>query len=87
MLSEQIFDLRFPDHTVFGRGAVAQTGETARDLGTHKAFVVTDPGVAASRIAYTVRSALGGARFAVARSSTPSRRTLLSAISRPGARS
>jgi len=43
---------------IFGRGAVAQVGESAQRLGARKVFVVSDPGVAAAGCLDKVLSAL-----------------------------
>lgn len=50
MLSVRGLDLDFSGRTVFGAGAVSRSGEIASGLGAERAFLVTDPGVAANGI-------------------------------------
>ncbi|OGS70126.1 MAG: alcohol dehydrogenase [Firmicutes bacterium RBG_13_65_8] len=50
---------------IFGRGAVAQVGESARRLGARRVFVVSDPGVAGSGGLEKVLAALSVAGLAV----------------------
>lgn len=57
-LASQALDLVLRDHVRFGRGAVAAAPSLVRTTGARRAFIVTDPGVAASGVAAIVRAAL-----------------------------
>ncbi|MFL5779219.1 MAG: iron-containing alcohol dehydrogenase family protein [Chloroflexota bacterium] len=63
-LADRTFELVLRDRTVFGVGAVDQLGRLVVATGGSRAFVVTDPGVAASGVADQVRTVLEAAGLA-----------------------
>ena len=58
MLASRTLDLVLRDHVRFGSGAVSAAPSLVRAAGADRAFIVTDPGVAASGVAATVRAVL-----------------------------
>lgn len=65
MLGRQRLDLSGPGRAIFGRGSAAEVGELVRELGAARAFVVTDPGVAASGVVDVVQDSLRGSGLVV----------------------
>ena len=58
MLSARELDLGFSGRTIFGARSVSRAGEIAAGLGAARAFLITDPGVAANGISGLVVDAL-----------------------------
>ena len=65
MLRERHLEFHPPGLVVFGNGEAARTGELVRNLGASTAFVVCDPGIAASGVLDTVRESLDAGGLAV----------------------
>lgn len=66
VLNERQLDIRYAGRTVFGAGAVDRVGEVVGEIGVRGAFIVTDPGVAASGAVDAVRASLEAAGLTVA---------------------
>ena len=65
MLNERHLEMQPLGLVVFGKDEATRTGRLVRDLGASKAFVVCDPGIAASGILDTVRESLEAEGLAV----------------------
>lgn len=64
-LADQTINIQPLGEVVFGRGAAARTGTLVRGLGVSGAFLVCDPGIAASGALDVVRDSLEAANLAV----------------------
>lgn len=65
MLGERYLEMHSPGLFVFGKGEANRIGRRVRELGARTAFVVCDPGIAASNILDTVRESLDAEGLAV----------------------